>query len=76
MIGLLGDTEEAASLATKAYADALRILGPEHFVTGICRHALQPSERPTLVELSNRGTTPEDDGPYEAGNDVPLGPQR
>ncbi|WP_406360120.1 tetratricopeptide repeat protein [Streptomyces sp. NBC_01544] len=74
MIGLLGDTKEAASLATKAYADALRILGPEHFITGLCRHALEPAERVTLAHLRNRGTAPEDDGSYEAGDDVLLEP--
>lgn len=76
MIGLRGDTEEAANLAAKAYANALRILGPEHIITGLCRTALQPSERVSLAQLRHRGTTPEDNGLHEAGDDMPLGPQR
>ncbi|MFI7103134.1 tetratricopeptide repeat protein [Streptomyces sp. NPDC050161] len=61
MIGLNGDPEEAASLAAKAYADALRIIGPDHFITGLCKHALKPAERVTLAQLRNRGTTAGDD---------------
>ena len=68
MLALRGDTEEATRLADRAHADALRVLGPDHFITGLCRHALEPSERVTQAELANRGTAPEDD--------VPVRPQQ
>ncbi|WP_328328178.1 tetratricopeptide repeat protein [Streptomyces sp. NBC_00455] len=38
-LALRGDTEEAPALAEKAYAAALRILGPQHFITLRCATA-------------------------------------
>ncbi|WP_406104476.1 tetratricopeptide repeat protein [Streptomyces sp. NBC_01003] len=38
-LALQGDTDEASTLADKAYADALRILGPKHFITVGCAAA-------------------------------------
>ncbi|MFD9619605.1 tetratricopeptide repeat protein [Streptomyces virginiae] len=38
-LALQGDTAEAATLADRAYADALRLLGPDHLITRECAAA-------------------------------------
>ncbi|MFE6961361.1 tetratricopeptide repeat protein [Streptomyces sp. NPDC057696] len=38
-LALQGNTDEASALADKAYADALRILGPKHFISVGCAAA-------------------------------------
>ncbi|MEU7640301.1 tetratricopeptide repeat protein [Streptomyces sp. NPDC039016] len=67
MMGLNGDMERASSLAARAHADALRLLGADHFITRLCRDALRPAERVSWAELRRRNASENDRRPHGPG---------